>query len=628
MKNLLLILFVSFFGHLVAQDNINIPDQNFKKFLIEEVMLDHNNDGEISKSEALSATSLNIYISDKNLTSLDLTGIEEFTNLVNLMCGSNHVTKLNVSTLVNLENLDCSNNDIAILDVTNLIKLKTLDCSMNSSLSSLNISNLALLENLNCSMNSISSLSVPSNINLKTLDCSGNSGLSALNLSNLPKFTSLTCSEGIENMNLLNLPELENLNCSTGSLLKLDVTNLAKLKTLNCSNNYQLKELKLSNLPLLTSLNCSQGQLQVLNLSSLPSLTNINCSENALYQLDIANGINNNTGFSVNVLNQSRVGWYVLCINHDEGATITDKWQKDDIASWSTTCPISDTPVYCPIENFTAQEVGKDAVLEWNSWEDCKISKFHVKRKSKNDPTYRIIARIDFSSTSTYRSPTANLYRYSDTGIGENDSDVEYTIEQVNSDNTTLESDNNPVVFRASESVVLPVEIALFSVQKVEENVQLSWVTSTEVNNSHFEIQRSYNGVNYESIGSVAGKGNSSVDVEYEYIDTSFERNNERIYYRLKQVDYDGVVQLFDVEYVQFDKNEQLIIYPTQVISGTDITIKGDVHSIRIYNTIGEVILNKTYEDDTDIIINTTGFSTGMYFINLNNQSTKKILVK
>jgi hypothetical protein len=58
--------------------------------------------------------------------------------------------------------------------------------------------------------------------------------------------------------------------------------------------------------------------------------------------------------------------------------------------------------------------------------------------------------------------------------------------------------------------VVLPVELLYFESQlAAKHNVILNWATVSEINNSHFEIERSYNGRTFERVGEVNGNGNS-----------------------------------------------------------------------------------------------------------------------
>jgi hypothetical protein len=85
----------------------------------------------------------------------------------------------------------------------------------------------------------------------------------------------------------------------------------------------------------------------------------------------------------------------------------------------------------------------------------------------------------------------------------------------------------------------LPVKWGPIDARWEGEAVSLTWVTVQEINNDHFEIERSEDGVDFYSIGIQAGQGNSSVKHQYKYFDSEASKARYH-YYRIKQVDYDG----------------------------------------------------------------------------------------
>lgn len=92
--------------------------------------------------------------------------------------------------------------------------------------------------------------------------------------------------------------------------------------------------------------------------------------------------------------------------------------------------------------------------------------------------------------------------------------------------------------FKGTEIAALPVEMSSFSGINSAEGTTLVWSTLSEVNNSHFEIQRSVDGKVWNTIGQVEGAGNSQSELNYEFLDGNVV--NEISYYRIKQVDFDG----------------------------------------------------------------------------------------
>lgn len=84
----------------------------------------------------------------------------------------------------------------------------------------------------------------------------------------------------------------------------------------------------------------------------------------------------------------------------------------------------------------------------------------------------------------------------------------------------------------------LPVSLTSFSASPRGSGVAVSWTTASEQNNAGFEVQRSADGVQFESIAKVAGAGNSVQVNTYRYLDAAPLR--AKGYYRLKQIDFDG----------------------------------------------------------------------------------------
>lgn len=86
----------------------------------------------------------------------------------------------------------------------------------------------------------------------------------------------------------------------------------------------------------------------------------------------------------------------------------------------------------------------------------------------------------------------------------------------------------------------LPVELLSFSGKAKFNCNELYWITSSEINNSGFEIERSASGFEWEKIGFVKGAGNSTATLNYSFSD--FKVSEQIYYYRLKQLDFNGKI--------------------------------------------------------------------------------------
>jgi hypothetical protein len=104
--------------------------------------------------------------------------------------------------------------------------------------------------------------------------------------------------------------------------------------------------------------------------------------------------------------------------------------------------------------------------------------------------------------------------------------------------NDVWTEDNSAFLPIPSMIGVLPVELSYFKAKQENKAVKLNWQTTTELNNEGFEIQRSVDNRNWETLDFIAGEGTSYETQNYEYLD---ERPaSGKNYYRLKQIDFDG----------------------------------------------------------------------------------------
>lgn len=146
-----------------------------------------------------------------------------------------------------------------------------------------------------------------------------------------------------------------------------------------------------------------------------------------------------------------------------------------------------------------------------------------------------------------------------------------------------------------SPGTVLPVELLDFGAEICEEkNVCLDWVTATEVNNDYFQIERSVDGVNFSSIAKVKGAGTSMVTRFYSTKDV--EPPQAIIYYRLKQVDFNGSFTYSNTVAVDLTSIRILSLYPNpangnvNIQLGSAITTSG---TVKIYDLTGRVVMSR-----------------------------------
>ena len=104
------------------------------------------------------------------------------------------------------------------------------------------------------------------------------------------------------------------------------------------------------------------------------------------------------------------------------------------------------------------------------------------------------------------------------------------------------ESINNfPPEIKEFVASSLPVKYLSFEGKKIANSLLLNWITTEEINNNYFQIERSFNGIDFMQIGFALDGFENGIKKEYAFKDYSdLLKNKEIIYYRLKQIDNDG----------------------------------------------------------------------------------------
>jgi PKD repeat protein len=178
--------------------------------------------------------------------------------------------------------------------------------------------------------------------------------------------------------------------------------------------------------------------------------------------------------------------------------------------------------------------------------------------------------------------------------------------------------------------VIVPVELTSFNAEIIDNKVVLNWTTATETNNLGFEIERKIihaTDGEWITIGFKEGKGNSIETHNYQYIDKVNDLNATSLYYRLKQVDYDGSYEYSDVVLVNNLAPVDYALYqnfPNPYNPVTTITyslpIKAQVELV-IYNALGESITRLINEEKKagkySVKFDATNLPSGIYFYKL-----------
>lgn len=243
MKKLLflVLLLTTFFSY--SQYTL-IPDVNFEKALISEGIDTGTPDGRVLTSSVINVTVLRA----SSAGIIDLTGLQDFANLLTLTCRANQLTKLDISKNILLQSLSCDDNKLTTIDLSNNKELQFVDCGSNP-LTNLDLSKNVALTNLYCYSNQLKILDVTKNIELLLLYCTSNQ-LAKLDVSKNTKLRVFSCvNNPITDLDLSNNKSLESISCNINLLTTLNLKNgnNPKLTNVDFTNNPNLSCIQVDN---------------------------------------------------------------------------------------------------------------------------------------------------------------------------------------------------------------------------------------------------------------------------------------------------------------------------------------------------------------------------------------------
>lgn len=161
---------------------------------------------------------------------------------------------------------------------------------------------------------------------------------------------------------------------------------------------------------------------------------------------------------------------------------------------------------------------------------------------------------------------------------------------------------------------IVPLPTGLMDLSGIVNNniVTLNWQTYFEENNAGFEIQKSKNAIDFESIGFIKGKGNSSQLNKYVFYDKNITANTN--YYRLKQIDYDGVYKYSRIIKIDVKKQAIITLFPNPTTDKLYLKNSKEILNLFITDINGKIVM---YKNDNFDEIFVSNLIKGKYYISI-----------
>ncbi len=172
---------------------------------------------------------------------------------------------------------------------------------------------------------------------------------------------------------------------------------------------------------------------------------------------------------------------------------------------------------------------------------------------------------------------------------------------------------------------VVPVKLTSFTGKALQYGNSLNWITASELNNAGFEVERSIDGENFEQIAFVKGNGTTGLVSKYEYIDYG----TSNAYYRLKQIDFDGVFAYSQVIKLSTDMALEVAVSPNPFTDEVMVSSKENIDAIEVVDVAGRSCFVAT-PNSLNYTVTLDNLQNGVYFIHIKSgeQTTNKWIVK
>ncbi len=264
-----------------------------------------------------------------------------------------------------------------------------------------------------------------------------------------------------------------------------------------------------------------------------------------------------------------------VIMSHDNPPTPCGVYARGETEDYTVLINDSNTvPPPVPTGLNVTNITNTSAAFYWTP--DNNASSYHLRYK-KTTETIWTVASVNTPSVTVPAGLSANTaYNYACESVG-----------------TIGPSGYSATQTFTTTGIVLPINGIDIKARRQGANVLVSWNTQSEQNSAWFDVERSYNGIDFTKIGQVNAAGNSSNIRNYQFTDVNASKG--LIFYRLKMVDADAGYRLSQVMVVAKtdDHRQEFLLYPNPATSNVSIVLNeaaAEDMQLLIINQVGQMV--------------------------------------
>jgi Secretion system C-terminal sorting domain/FG-GAP repeat len=183
-------------------------------------------------------------------------------------------------------------------------------------------------------------------------------------------------------------------------------------------------------------------------------------------------------------------------------------------------------------------------------------------------------------------------------------------------------------IINGSSSGVIPLKLIAFNAawQQKGKTAKLDFVTENESAMCCFDIEKSSDGFNFSTIGTIAAT-NTSRTVAYSFVDAAATAHNQ--YYRLKIKSTDGQIEYSNIQLLKNDKATEILVFPNPTTDVLQLQLNKvyDNMNVQIINSAGQLVkrFNMAATNQT-ITIPVQNLAAGKYWLHLQGGGERQVL--